>query len=403
MTNLQKKLATALATGAVLANAFVPAAFASTDLIISGNGSSSDSTVNVQNNNSTTVSQNNNADVTNNVNVSANTGKNSANDNTGGDVNLNTGAANTNVTVDNALNNNVASVNNCGCSGDTTVTVSGNGTGSDNNVKLSNGGNTTLSQNNTANVKNNVDVDANSGKNYANDNTGGDVNVQTGDVNTDVSLSTVANANSARIGGSSDNAGGTVSAYILGNGSYSDNNIKLDLGGDATLSQNNNSNIRNDVDVDANSGKNDVNDNTGGDDTLVTGDINSTVAVDNMVNFNAADIADCSCASDLTAKIAGNGTESDNRIKFDNGGDNTVAQNNSNHLHNDFDVNGDSGKNDVNGNTGAVDFVNEPGVSTGDAGADVSVSNTGGYNAYGNVDLTFNMGDLMNWFNSLVH
>jgi hypothetical protein len=44
MTNLQRKLTTALATGAVLANAFVPAAFANTSLVITGNGSDSEST-----------------------------------------------------------------------------------------------------------------------------------------------------------------------------------------------------------------------------------------------------------------------------------------------------------------------------------------------------------------------
>jgi len=403
MTNLQKKLATALATGAVLANAFVPAAFAATDLTVSGNGSDSNSTVNVSSNNNTTVNQTNDANVTNNVNVTANTGNNSANDNTGGNVGVRTGDANTNVTVNNTLNSNQADVQNCGCAGDTNVTVSGNGTHSDNDVNLSNGGNTRLTQNNTANVRNNVDVDANSGNNNINDNTGGNIRVRTGDINTDVNLSTTANANSARIGGANGGNGGTVSALILGNGSYSDNDVNLDLGGDTTVKQNNRANVRNDVDVDADSGYNDINDNTGGDIALLTGDVDATVVVDNMVNFNAADVEDCSCVSDLTAKIAGNGTGSDNDIRYTNDGDTKVTQDNNAHLNNDLDVNGDSGYNDLNDNTGAVDFASDPGVQTGNSDSNVDVSNTGGLNTYGNVDLSFDMGDLWSWFNSLVH
>src|SRR5687768_11308617 len=105
MTNLQRKLTTAFATGAVLANAFVPMTFANTtgstggttSLTISGNGSDSDSDIDVNRDNNTTVNQTNVANVDNNVNVSASTGGNSASDNTGGDVQLRTGNASTNV------------------------------------------------------------------------------------------------------------------------------------------------------------------------------------------------------------------------------------------------------------------------------------------------------------------
>ena len=155
MTNLQKKFTTALATGAVLANAFVPAAFASTDLTITGNGSNSDSDVNVTKTNNTVVTQNNTANVNNNVKVDANTGGNSASDNTGGDVKVRTGDANTDVTVKNMLNSNSADVANCGgCGEDVDVEISGNGTHSDNKADLDFKNNVELFQTNNADVKN---------------------------------------------------------------------------------------------------------------------------------------------------------------------------------------------------------------------------------------------------------
>jgi hypothetical protein len=400
MTNLQRKITTALATGAVLANAFVPAAFASS-ITISGNGSDSNSTANVSSSNNTSVSQNNTANVTNTVNVSADTGNNSASDNTGGDVQVRTGDANTSVEVNNLLNSNVADVDNCGgCLGDFDVQISGNGSDSDNDVNLNLSNNVNLTQDNDAYVRNDVDVDADTGDNDVDDNTGGDVRVRTGDVNTDIRLSTVANANSARIGGNGDSEGGTVSAYILGNGSDSDNDIDLDFDNDITLSQNNDADIDNDVDVDADSGDNSASDNTGGDVLVRTGDIDTAVIVDNLVNFNAADVEDC-CFEDLTAKIAGNGSDSDNEIDYNSDNDLDVDQDNDADLDNDLDVDGDTGDNDVDDNTGEWDGVSDPALQTGNSNSDIAVSNTGGYNAYGDVELEFDWSDLLEWFHSL--
>ena len=403
MTNLQKKFTTALATGAVLANAFVPAAFASTDLTITGNGSNSDSDVNVTKTNNTVVTQNNTANVNNNVKVDANTGGNSASDNTGGDVKVRTGDANTDVTVKNMLNSNSADVANCGgCGEDVDVEISGNGTHSDNKADLDFKNNVELFQTNNADVKNKVDVDANSGDNDIDDNTGGDVTVRTGDVNTDVKIMTVANANSARIGGNGDSNGGEISAHILGNGSHSDNDIYLDFNSDILLTQANNADIENDVDVDADSGHNDVEDNTGGDTALLTGDIDTSVIVDNMVNFNAADVEDC-CFGDLTAKIAGNGTDSDNKIDFDSENALVAFQNNDADLDNDTDVDGDTGDNDVDDNTGAYDAESDPYLQTGNSDSEVSVHNDGGMNVYGDVELGFDLSDLMDWFHSFAN
>ncbi len=414
---IKRTIASVLASGALILNAFSTPALAATTLEISGNGSNSDSTANVSVSNNTTVVQSNNADINNDVNVDADTGHNDANDNTGGDVTIDTGDATTDVAVSNTVNSNTASVDCCD-TGDTDVLISGNGTHSDNNVNLDNNHSTTLYQTNNADIDNDVDVDSDTGYNDAEDNTGGDVSITTGDVDTSVTLSTVANANVATVGGNGGE-GGTLSARIIGNGSNSDNDIDLDLTNDVLLVQSNDADVDNDVDVDSDTGDNDADDNTNGDVMIDTGDATTDVTIDNALNFNFAD-ADCGCLlDDVLAKIAGNGTDSDNDIKATLDGSQEVYQDNCGDevkdsfvwdvkgsdcgVDNDVDVDSDTGYNDAEDNTGGVD-ADDPSLETGDADTTVDLTNAGNVNSYGsdfelpgglNLNLTFDLDDLL--------
>lgn len=391
---LKRKIAAVVTTGALLFSSFATPAFAATTIEISGNGTYSDNDATVTTTNTTAVVQSNDANISNNVDVDADTGKNDANGNTGGDVSIETGDVDTKVTVSNTVNSNSANVD-CCPTGDTEVLISGNGSHSDNTVNLDQTSETEVFQENNAKIHNDVDVDGNTGKNDANDNTGGDVSVKTGDVDVKVSVSNAGNVNSAQVGDGS--SGGSVSAWITGNGTHSDNDITLDLSNATLLAQSNRAKIYNDVDVDANTGKNDANDNTGGDVMIDTGDVDVKVDVDNMVNFNVADV-DCVCLlSDLLAKISGNGSDSDNTIKatldeslevFQDNCDNGQGYEDSGWWHrkckidNDVDVDADTGKNDAEDNTGpAGDDPVE--VTTGNADVDVNLDNAGNVNVYG--------------------
>lgn len=73
----------------------------------SGNGSSSANNSMVNQTNKSSVTQNNNAKVQNNLNLSANTGKNTANDNTGGKTSVTTGDAHIIANLVNFVNNNI--------------------------------------------------------------------------------------------------------------------------------------------------------------------------------------------------------------------------------------------------------------------------------------------------------
>ena len=414
MKDLVRKVAVGLASTALVAQSLVIPSFAEINVVVSGNGSESNNDVDVDINNATQVNQSNEANVSNNVNASANTGGNDAEDNTGGGVSIDTGDAEASATVVNAVNSNEAVVEDCGgCPGDLKVEISGNGSDSHNEVDVDVNDshskdpapNKWISQTNSANVTNDVNVKANSGYNDAEDNTGGDVEINTGSAIADAVVVNQLNANVAWLGGSN---GGALELIISGNGSDSHNDLDVDLNDNVGVLQNNYANVSNEVDVDANTGKNDAEDNTGGTTSIDTGDAEAGAMVDTMANFNAAYVADC-CLFDGLVKIAGNGTDSENDIDLDlasslyTAQDNLMACGGHNGLPSPFpalsefpfgghhrqDCNevealADSGKNDAKDNTG--DPEHDPSIDTGNAATTVEVATSGNSNVFSTGD-----------------
>ncbi len=401
MTQLKRQIIAVLAAGSTALSGLSPMAVAA-ELTITGNGSSSDNVIRVEQSNRTTVVQSNSAIVTNAVSNNSSTGGNRANDNTGGDVMIKTGDARSNTTIENKLNNNMAKVDCCEAE-DLDVRISGNGSSSDNRVEVGNGkrgSETQVFQNNEAVVTNTVESEARTGENDARRNTGGDVTVRTGDASTNVTISTTANANVAVVGGEGHQRG-SVSARIMGNGSRSNNEIRLEIGRDATIVQDNMADVLNAVASNARTGANRANDNTGGEVQIHTGNAKTMVGIDNMVNFNAADI-DCGCLMDVEAKVAENGTDSDNRIRVTLGGDMEVFQGdeagNVAVLTNLADSDAKSGENDAMYNTVAAG--DDPSVMTGYAWSHTEVSNTGNLNVFGGSNWTWPM---IEWHWSFAH
>lgn len=395
MNKFQKKVAAAIASAGLLVNAALPV-FA-TEIIISGNGAGSDNFAEVNQNTTTTVSQDNNAFVVNNVDSSAKTGGNTAEFNTGGGVVIGTGDATSVVDVSNTLNTNSAAVACCETGG-TDVLIKDNGAFTLNNVKLNQNNTVVVDQDNNAMVMNYVDSDADTGNNKAGLNTGGDVVILTGKAGSGVTVSTQANSNSALVGGGSALVLPTASFRIIGNGAGSDNYITANLNKLAVVDQDNFAFVKNHVDADAKTGKNDAMFNTGGDVVIGTGDATSLVDVDNMVNFNHASI-DCGCTWDVLAKIEGNGADvpgclqesvlgcfpvlSDpNVITLNLNSTQVYGQDNLAKLFNDVDADAKTGKNDNSLNTGDV-LGGDPAVMTGAAYDSTSISNTGNTNTIG--------------------
>jgi hypothetical protein len=412
MTNFKKQLFSVVAAGSLLASVATPV-LADTTVQISGNGAGSDNYATVNQSNTNTVSQSNTANVTNNVTSNADTGHNDAGFNTGGDVTINTGDAKTSANVTNTLNSNAAQIAGCNCAGDTNVKVSGNGAYSDNLVTLKDTNTNSVSQANEANVTNNVDNTAKTGDNKANENTGGDVVIVTGNAQATANVKTVANANSASIGGGAGAGNASASFVVSGNGAGSNNWINADLANANTIAQANDANITNDVNSTAKTGYNDAGFNTGGDVVIATGNAKSGATVDNMVNFNSADL-DCGCVTDVLAKIEGNGANPShdwwnkdaNGILLTLDNTNAVGQANEADLSNNVDANAKTGNNDAKLNTGSVSN-DDPAIITGDATNMTDVSNTGNANSVGsdpfvipmpggtNLSISFNLQSLL--------
>lgn len=395
MNKYQKKFAAAIAGAGLLLNAALPV-FATT-VVISGNGASSDNFAEVNQNVTTSVTQTNDAFVMNNVDSDATTGGNTADFNTGGEVVIGTGDATSVVDVANSLNTNQAAVSCCEAGG-TDVLIEGNGSYSLNDVKLNQNNTVVVNQDNKAVVKNNVDSDAKTGGNDAGLNTGGDVVIMTGNAGSGVSVSTQANSNTAYVGGGSASVLPTASFRIIGNGSGTENYITANLNKNAVVDQDNFAMVSNYVNADAKTGKNDAMFNTGGESMILTGDATSLVDVDNMVNFNHANI-DCGCTWDLLAKIEGNGATpvvgpcqdslacfpilSDaNVIKLNLNSNQVYGQDNMAMLCNHVDTDATTGWNDNSLNTGDPEGE-DPVIMTGAAYDSSTISNSGNTNTIG--------------------
>ena len=106
----------------------------------------------------------------------------------------------------------------------TTITITGNGADSENEVEeLSLTQTTTVIQDNYADIDNNIHVDATTGGNTAEKNTGGDVSIETGDAEVGVEVTNVANSNSADVACCGL---GDVDVKISGNGYDSENEVE---------------------------------------------------------------------------------------------------------------------------------------------------------------------------------
>jgi len=197
-----KKFSTALAALSALLVSATPVAAMSIE--ISGNGVDSSNTTNVSVNQSVNILQTNNADIQNKVDVDANTGKNSASENTGGDVAISTGDASATVVGKTEVNSSRLSLGCCGVA-DASVSISGNGTDSRNKVYLTLNNNLRIADEKNLNLNNNFDVDVNTGKNKADKNTGSAARITTGDANALVLIDNKGNENVIIIGALNEN------------------------------------------------------------------------------------------------------------------------------------------------------------------------------------------------------
>ena len=287
MNRSKKLFASALTSTIVFASSF--ALVFADEATIQGNGALSDNTIVIVESDTSVVDQSNSAFIGNSVGVSGNSGGNTANGNTGGDVGIQTGGVGSTVLVDNKANKNVAETSECCPDGNLDAKISGNGALSDNTIIVKDESESILSQENKAVIKNNVEVLGNSGENTAYGNTGpaenDPVKITTGGVEAIVGVQNKANLNVAT-GGDGCCPEGESNLEIKNNGFGSKNkiveismNLKLKL-------QSNWAFVANWVGVGGNTGGNTANGNTGGNVGISTGPFGALITLMTKLNKN---------------------------------------------------------------------------------------------------------------------
>jgi len=178
-----KRIAASIGSVGVALSLMTPSVFAA-DLQISGNGVGSANTIRVKNECKVKVDQKNDTNVDLTVNSSANSGENIANGNTGGTVTINTGKAESEVTVGVTGGDNDATPPDCCVCSDPAQTqlIADNGVGSVNKIKTKSERKLTEKQSTKTKLKASLKSKAKSGENVTNGNTGSGVSVTTDDV-----------------------------------------------------------------------------------------------------------------------------------------------------------------------------------------------------------------------------
>jgi hypothetical protein len=261
------------------------------------------------------------------------------------------------------------------------ITVTGNGVNSTSNVSVNRASDTVVNQTNNANITNNVSSNASSGGNSSSFNTGGATRIVTGNATSNVKIDNAANLNKADLSNCNCN-GGAYNVTVDGNGVGSDNNVNLNKANQTFLNQDNNANIKNDVDAKAKTGDNDASYNTGGDTKIVTGNAGTLTLVNNTANANFATIGGGNGNGNggSSVKISGNGAWSDSDVNLNDASAIVLDQSNNARIRNDIDAKASTGNNDESFNTGG-----ENKIKTGDAWTGVGVDNAVNFNA-ANVD-----------------
>ena len=183
----------------------------SSNMTISGNGSDSQNSINTDLFSSTQIQVDQEAFIKNSISQRANTGSNTASDNTGGSASIFTG----NITISDHIKNH--HINISGISGSQGVDsviagIFGNGADSENNIDVTFENNFKVLINSLASISNTLDQNANTGGNTASNNSGGEVLIATGDITIDNAVDNgPINLNTVDIGcchGSGDPSGG---------------------------------------------------------------------------------------------------------------------------------------------------------------------------------------------------
>lgn len=343
-----------------------------------------------------------------------------------GDPTIDTGDATVAGIITNNANLNTNGSGGTGSAGDIYVGNTGNGADSQNTGEVNTTNDSQTIQTNNAVIGNSADLASISGQNDTSYNVGS-TSITTGDANTSAAVINGVNTNidgvavvefnvddthtgdivlafpTTSCGQVGCGAAGDVTAKNTLNGSGSVNDAGVASVNDQMTFQNNTADVVNDLTLVADSGSNEASYNTGGDNTITTGDANVVATVGNFVNNNIAGAGDVLIAvvnifgdlvgnillpestiasSGMTAANTGNGSNTTNTAGITTTNTSSTQQANTANIINNLDVTAVSGENVAENNTAG--FSNgENVINSGDANLDVNVVNIANNNVSG--------------------
>ena len=159
---------------------------------------------------------------------------------------------------------------------------------------------------------------------------------------------------------------------ISGKGNWSNNTVDVTNNDTTNVTQLNSFNVNLDISSKASTGKNEANNNNGGNITIDTGNATSNVTVAVQGGSNVANLP-CGCTNTTdNVTISGNGNNSDNNTTVTNKKKKKVTQTNTGGVGGPVKSKAKTGKNKANGNNQSGD-VN---VTTGNSNSTVDVNVT---------------------------
>ena len=211
------------------------------------------------------------------------------------DTQIQTGDINTQVSIENSANVSTVLLE-CCPQPPSTITITGNGSDSQNLVDFQQNSDTQININQNAYIQNNLNGSANTGGNQANNNSGGNTTITTGNINVNLNIENT-NINMTNV--SAPQANGSVTIKIAGNGSYSNNLVNVSLNNNVNISIDNRAEIINSAIWDLITGRNEASGNTGGNVSITTGDINFMAEIVNgPINVSLVNIGCCDNVDD---------------------------------------------------------------------------------------------------------
>ncbi|MBI2008456.1 hypothetical protein HYS82_02260 [Candidatus Amesbacteria bacterium] len=270
----------------------------------------------------------------------------------------------------------------------------------------------TSTQQNSAVVQNNLDLGSSTGSNSASKNTGGDVNIKTGDANVSGTAITAVNTNVDAVSVSEFNivddqigdyvldfaancisgcSSGDTTAKNSGNGADSVNDAGISQDVNNLNFQSNSATVGNSLVLTADSGANQADYQTGGDSNITTGDANVsasslTLANNNLsgnviygvVNIYGDLIGDIIFPEEVLAANIANGPDSTNTANIDTTLTDSTIQSNNVAIENTLVLDAATGANKTSGNTGG-----DSAITTGDSTVTAQVLNVANSNISG--------------------